>query len=75
MDNGLPRDVSTRRHVGVKTNLRGLALFLSAGRRCVAVRVNVREQLVLAHNLFRSWTILPGRRSRRVAEAARLARQ
>ncbi len=54
-----------RRYVGLKTALRSAALFLPVRRRNRAGRVDVRQQLVLADNLFRTRSFLPRRRTRR----------
>ena len=57
-------------YVGLEANLRKSAVLLFACRRDRSRRINVRQPLVLADNLFRRGPRLPGCGARRVVEAS-----
>ncbi len=65
---------NTRHYVGLKTNLRKLAVHVLARRRDIARRIDVRESLVLANDMLRHRPGLSCRRTGGALEATRLPR-
>jgi hypothetical protein len=61
---------NNRNYVGIKTNLRKLAVHVFAPRSDIALRVDVRESLVLANDLLCYRNGLPCCRVGRALEAA-----
>lgn len=60
---------NNRNYVGLKTNLRKLAVHVFARRCNIALRVDVRESLVLADDMLRHRIGLPCCRAGRALEA------
>ncbi len=65
---------NTRHYVGLKTNLRKLALHVLVRRRDIARRIDVRESLVLANDMLRNRPGLSCRWAGGALEAPRLPR-